>query len=458
MQAVEAVSVGRQKIARNEALILSAVVLLSCAIYIVSPVTTSTDSAWTFHLAASILRQGNINLDEYRPLMDLKVEYRVREVGGHIYSYYPTATPLLVSPIVWLINKVYPLVYPTDFYTYLDTHAPDSRTAKIEKLIASGIVALAAALMYLIARCELDVFKSLVVTFIFAFATSMWSTASRALWQHGPSALFLALALYLTLQVKQRPRSMFWIGLILGFSYLIRPTNSLAVGFIGLYLLLNFPKQVWLYVLGVLLILIPYIAQNWLTYANPLPPYSYQLFERLATARVFAEGLAGTLVSPARGLFVWTPVFLFSIYGAYLRIKGRLSRANLDLYVAGIVAAHWIMTSLFEDWGGAWSIGPRYFVDVIPFLVYFLIPVLGSSALAMPGWRAAFVAAVLLGTLIQLHSSTSIDPFMWNGKPQALVDAPQRKWDWGDLQFLRGFCPKDPLEGRAPACWFEAND
>ncbi len=381
----------------------------------------------------------------------------MREFGGHIYSYYPIATPLLVSPVVWLINKLYPMVYPTDFYTYLEQHAPNSHTARMEKLIASVIVALAAALMYLVARRELGILASLVITFIFAFATSMWSTASRALWQHGPSALFLLLALYMLLRLKERPRWVLWIGMVLGFSYLIRPTNSLAVAFIGLYLLVNFRRQVWLYVLGLALVFVPYVLQNWLTYANLLPPYSYQLLERLATPQGFAEALAGTLVSPARGLFIFSPILLFSLYGAYLRLKGQVVLSSLDTYLAGLLVAHWIMTSLFEDWGGAWSIGPRYFVDVLPFLMYFLIPILRGSVLAAPILRYTFMTTVVISALIQLHCATSIDPWMWNGKPQALVEAPQRKWDWGDLQFLRGFCPANPLEGRAPACWFEAN-
>ena len=55
----------------------------------------------------------------------------------------------------------------------------------------------------------------------------------------------------------------------------------------------------------------------------------------------------------------------------------------------------------------------------------------------------------------QFHCAVSPYPFMWNGKPRALVEAPERKWDWSDLQFLRGLCPDDPLEGRAPACWIE---
>ncbi len=446
------------RISRAEPLILAGIVILFWIVYALSPLTTSTDSAWTFHVAASILQQHNINLDEYRNIIDLKLDYRMRVVDGHIYSYYPIATPLLVTPAVWLVNKLYPLIYPSDFYTYLQTHAPDTRTGRLEKILAAGIGALAAAMMYLIARRELPVARSLILAAIFAFATSMWSTATRALWQHGPSALFLAVAVYLLFIARQRPRWFFWVGLVLACAYLIRPTNALATAFIGLYALINYRGQVWLYIAGLAVPFVPYIVQNWLTYGNLFPPYSYQLFERLSTPAVFFEGLAGTLVSPARGLFIFSPLFLFAIYGAYLRLKGRFSLANVNVYLAAIVVAHWVIISLFEDWGGAWSIGPRYFVDVIPLLVYFLMPVLRPDVLAMHGIRYALIATVFVSTLIQFHCSTSIYPWMWNGKPVALVEAPQRKWDWGDLQFLRGFCPSNPLEGRAPTCWFQPHD
>ena len=445
------------RVLKAEAWLLPGIILLTFAIYALSPVTTSTDSAWTFHLAASMLREHNIDLDEYRGLMDLKLDYRLRTVGGHVYSYYPIATPLLVTPAVWLTNVIYPHFYQIDFYTYLQEHAPDTRTAKLEKVIASGIAALAAALIYLIARRELGARGSLVITSIFVLSTSMWSTASRALWQHGPSALFLSAALFLLLLSHERPGLFLWIGMLLGYSYLIRPTNSLSVAFIGLYVLVNRRKDLWLYILGIALILVPYIIQNWITYRNIFPPYSYQLFERLASPSVFGEALAGTLISPGRGLLIFSPIFLFSLYGMFVRMRNKLSPANVNCYLAGIIIMHWLTTSLFEDWGGAWSIGPRYFVDIIPYLVYFLIPVLRGALFASVGWRTAFATAVLLSTLIQLHCATSIYPFMWNGKPRALVEAPQRKWDWGDLQFLRGFCAGNALEGRAPACWFERN-
>lgn len=443
----------------REVAVLVAIFVVIFVAQAIGPVTTSTDSAWTFHIAASLLREHNANLDEYRPIINLQLDYRMRVVNSHIYSYYPVATPLLVSPVVWLINAIYPISHSTDFYTYLATHSPDERTARLEKLIASAIVALAASVMHLIARRQLAVGASLAIALIFGFATSMWSTASRSLWQHGPSVLFLAIALYLTLLADRRSYLLLPAGALLGFAYLIRPTNSLSVLMFGLYFLMNQPRKVWLYILGVMLIMVPYILSNWLAYANPFPPYSYQLFERLATPRIFGEALVGTLVSPSRGLFIFTPLFLFSGYGVYLKARDHLlSVRTIDIYIIAVIFLHWIVTSMFEDWGGAWSIGPRYFVDVIGFLTYFLIPILGKWATASFALRAAFVAAAVFSTAVQAYSSTSIDPWMWNGKPQALVQAPQRKWDWGDMQFLRGLCPGNPLEGRAPACWFKTSD
>jgi hypothetical protein len=116
------------------------------------------------------------------------------------------------------------------------------------------------------------------------------------------------------------------------------------------------------------------------------------------------------------------------------------------------------VTASFEDWGGAWSIGPRYFVDVTPYLVYLLIPIFDQGLLRRAAPRAVFVCMLSLSTIIQAYCAISPDPFLWNGKPQALVEAPARKWDWGDLQFLRGLCPGDPVEGRAPACWIQKSD
>jgi hypothetical protein len=41
------------------------------------------------------------------------------------------------------------------------------------------------------------------VAMVFAFGTAAWSTASRGLWQHGPSMLCLAVAAYLAMRSRR---------------------------------------------------------------------------------------------------------------------------------------------------------------------------------------------------------------------------------------------------------------
>src|SRR5207248_2106541 len=77
----------------------------------------------------------------------------------------------------------------------------------VEIFAASGMVAITAVLLYLIARrSRLSAPSALAIALIFAFGTSAWSTASRALWQHAPSMLMLTAALYL-LVLAQEPSS-----------------------------------------------------------------------------------------------------------------------------------------------------------------------------------------------------------------------------------------------------------
>ena len=219
-------------------------------------------------------------------------------------------------------------------------------------------MALATALMYLIARRSLGTWKSVGIGLIFAFATSMWSTASRALWQHGPSALLLLLALYVTIAGQARSWRILATGMILAFAYLVRPTNSLSFAFFGLYFLVNEPRRIWAYGVGALIVLVPYFADNLANYASLFPPYSFQLFERLATPAAVGEALVGTLVSPNRGLFVFTPVFLFAVYGAQQAVAGGgVRRQNLSLYLGAILVSHWIVTSLVRGLG--WRVVDR---------------------------------------------------------------------------------------------------
>ena len=85
-----------------------------------------------------------------------------------------------------------------------------------------------------------------------------------------------------------------------------------------------------------------------------------------------AEGLAGLLVSPSRGLFVYSPVLLFSLAGA--AAVGRDGPPALRALAAG-AALVFVLTSKWIMWWGGHTWGPRLLADTLPILCILLGPV-----------------------------------------------------------------------------------
>jgi hypothetical protein len=61
--------------------------------------------------------------------------------------------------------------------------------------------------------------------------------------------------------------------------------------------------------------------------------------------------------------------------------------------------------------------------------------------------RTVFITgfAVLLALSFGIHfrGATNWDVHYWNTVPVNVDDYPERVWDWGDIQFLRGILPED---------------
>jgi hypothetical protein len=147
-------------------------------------------------------------------------------------------------------------------------------------------------------------------------------------------------------------------------------------------------------------------------------------------------------VSPARGLFVYSPVLLLSVVGAVMAVRQRATR-SIGLAFAAVVVGQWVVVSLFPHWWGGWSYGPRFMSDVLPVLAVFLVPVVDRAADL--GLRSAAGAAVvglfvvLLGASAVIHGRAAVSdaPFAWNKQPTSVDDDPGRLWDWSDPAFLR---------------------
>lgn len=428
-----------------------------------SPVLTSGDSRWTVLVALSLLERGDTNLDEYLDLVRESGYYGVECVqagrtirgaamgdcsGGHIYNWYPAGVPLLAAPIVAGIRGALSVLAPVlagwdtsgrrpilDAFLRGDLVAG---RAAVEMIAASLIVAVAAAVVALTARSFLPAKHAAALALLFAFATPAWSTASRALYQHGPSMLCIAVTIHLLVVARSRPRLAFLAGLPAAFAYVVRPTNLLLVAAVAGYTLHRHRREFPASAACTVAVLGAFAAYNLSSFGSLLPSY-YRLRPPPPDWEVL-KAMAGNLVSPSRGLLVFTPVFLFSVAGAAMSLRsGRLR--PLPAYLAGWAAAHLTAVSLYTSfWWGGYSYGPRLTSDLAPVLVFFLIPLLEAWRRSGWSWRPAqllFLASLAASVLIHGHGALSFAPHTWNTVPVSVDAEPERVWDWRDPQFLR---------------------
>jgi hypothetical protein len=419
--------------------------LFVSAAYLSSRGTTPlTDTASTLQVSLSILKQGNVDLDEYS---DAPGDSRnAGDVNGHRLYFFPLGTSFAIVPLVALIDWCLQHFRSLDLYTLLKTTPDWDMVACIHRFIASLITALTAVIVYLTGRLFLDRKRSLLLALIFAFCTSAWSTASRDLWQHTTSMLLLSLALFLILLARARPWLVQFAGIPLAFAYTVRPTNSLPILFLTLYVFIEYRRYLPGYLLGAFLIAMPFLLLNRSLWGDWLPPYFRP--QRLANNPQFLEALAGNLISPARGLLIYSPVLLFAGYGIVLKMR-KSEFSKLDGALLGIFIVHWLAISSFKHWSGGASYGPRFFTDLLPFLIYFLIPVL--QEIRMPStarqWvlGSSLVILVAISFFMHYRGATRPATWDWNGAYLHVVDSvdddPARLWDWSDPQFWRGLRP-----------------
>jgi hypothetical protein len=418
---------------------------------------------WSIPTAVALLDEGTPRLDRYRPLIEARRSAFVRETGGHYYTVYPFATSLIAAPAVAVLRPIAAAAFrmaPSLAATMESVQRqrgcapPDGEPVVhlhswTEALIASAIVAATTVLMFHIARVELGAGGALLVALIFAFATSAWSTASRSLWQHGASMLMLALAL--NWQVRGR-RSAF-VGAALAGAYTVRPTNAIPLAFGAAWAWLDPRARVAAWLAGAACVLALFAAATRHVYGTWLPPYYQPSF--FGANYFFWEALGGQLVSPARGLFVYSPVLLGSIAGAAIKLRQRRFTA-LDLSLALAILAHWVVISTTRSWWGGHSYGPRFFTDMLPYLVYFLIPVVGwlrpparelfsstrrGGETPSPFQLVAgglFAASIAISVFMHGHGALSREAPYWNQRPLDIDYSQDRLWDWRRPPFLAG--------------------
>src|SRR5262249_26747541 len=178
--------------------------------------------------------------------------------------------------------------------------------APYEKLAAAIITALSVVAFWWVCRAlDFGAGLALGLTALYAFGSEAFAVSAQALWQHGPGCLAVigAMGGFVALE-RQRRGGALILSLCAGLAAAFRMNDLLLVApLIGLALWRHPDRWPAVTLPGAVTVMALF-AYNLAVFGMPLGPY--QQGSTLSLARI-PLGLAGSLVSPGRGLFVYFP-------------------------------------------------------------------------------------------------------------------------------------------------------
>jgi hypothetical protein len=352
---------------------------------------------------------------------------------GHSVSLYPIVAPLLASPLY--LPAVLWARQAGETYERL-TWLGDL----MEKLSASLIAAAAVGWMFLLLRRRLEPRQALLLTLAFAFATATWVTGSQALWQHGTAELLLVGTLWFATGEPTTP-NLLAAGALAGLMAADRPPDLLLTAAFGLYALLRVRwRAAWFAAAAAVPGLLD-AAYNWKMFHNLAGGYgSIHLVASGFFGHPLLKGMAGLLVSPGRGLFVYSPFLLF-LPLFFRRTLADPGTRTLTLCLTGGMVLQLALYGV-SDWRGGTSFGYRFLSDLVPILIWMLAPVLASLGRTA---RAAFLACCLFSLWVQ-----AMGAFQYTGISDLAIN------DTADVEMRKAWRIEDspllvePRQPRAP--------
>jgi hypothetical protein len=374
-------------------------------------------------LPFSILRQGNLDLDEFTWLRRIDTEpyFLRRGPNGHWLSRYPVALPILVTPlyapITWWLQ-----------HRHVDDDDVRFRLASVvmERVAAATIAAASVGFVFLAANLIGSTRVAVGVALAYGLGSSTWTVGSQALWQHGLAELGLAGLSFFLLAPIRRPTAVA-AGAFAALGVLARPT-MLVFALVALVF-------VWRERRAQLIpfLMLPILGAGSLLAYNIRLAHSAIAWPRLGAFRWPRwSSFFGLLVSPNRGLFIYTPAAALALPTMYR--PGRAGRRWLAYAPFGI-AGYLLLYSAWSGWWGGHSYGPRFLTDALPVIALCAVPAVERLWQWRPG-RVLVSAVALWGVGVQAIGAYC-DDNSWNALPVSVDKTSWRVWDWDDPQILR---------------------
>ncbi len=358
---------------------------------------------------------------------------------GITVSIYGPGTPLIAAPLFGLIRNADVDLQRRPWIVWYGG-----------KFVAACLVAASAVFIFWTCAGFITPERSAIVALAYGLGTCVWSASSQALWQQAPTVFFTSLGILL---LSRRERDRVWLagaGAALGAAVVCRPTAGLLLVALGVYLARIDRKTLIPFALGALGPGIFLAAYNGWYFGSP---FSFGQGETAAVAMVKTGspelwqtppwiGLPGLLLSPSRGLLVFSPFLAFALWGAFMAWK---SPAHALLRpVSAAFFALLLLSSFWFDWWGGYSFGYRLIADLMPLLILLLLPVL-DRIFSDKRLLAVGAALLALSIAIQFVGAFAYDIGGWDGMTVYEVRvpgrAPVRLENRADAQALGGANP-----------------
>lgn len=332
--------------------------------------TFPNDTIGSQLLPYSLVENHNFYLNVYPEYTnDILYGFRFYDTGnGHYLSIFPIVNAVLIVPL-----------YSIPFFLGI----PFTGMTQLVMTHISAALIGALAVMFVYLGCCLLSNRTiaLVSAIVFAFATDTWSIGSQTLYAHGMSELLLALMIFLV--IRNEKYQSFWnfvgLGICSGLFIFNRPSDSLLLLPIIGYVMWYHRDKIGYYLVSGLLSGLPFLVYNQIFFHSILGGYSMSVSRLTITASILPNYL-GLLVSPNKGLFIFSPVLILSILGFWLIREKHRSLCRFFQWSLIAMALTVLVYASFDDWAGGNTYGPRYLTCLLPYMVIGMCIFFGSIA------------------------------------------------------------------------------
>jgi hypothetical protein len=394
----------------------------------------SYDSQPTKFAARELLLRGTLTLNHVvgaTPTYAERMAFVLTRDGRYRSAYSPV--PAIAAAVI-----SYPLVR----LHLLDLRSPLAPN-RIAVVGASVLTALAVGILYLTVRQRTSRRAAILLALGLGLGTGLWCAVSRTLWQHETAIFGMAIAMAGFASTGERLglRQAVWTGIGLGIAGSARPQLAPMVAVLLAGVWARAPRRPAAAATAIVGGAAAFLMfMNWRWFGTPLGAVSNLgntndvIHSTKGWIDWHFEGVAGLLVSPSRGLLVFSPIVAVAFAGFV--DAARASWGSPLRWCAAAAAAQFLLYGSYSVWWAGHTYGPRYLLDVLPILVP-----LAAAALSRIHMRPAAVVActaALAWSIALAATGAFFYPHeRWNSEPVDVDRDHARLWEWSDPQFVR---------------------